>query len=436
MKYPKILIIGQYFHTRSGGGITLTNLFKGWEKENIAVAAECIQNPFFSVCEKYYNLGSLEIKKRFPFNLKKRKNDIKSGVIGENKTDVFSSAITVCKKPTTQIRIRKTYSSFLQITGLDNYKRRFQISKEFLSWVKEFSPDIIYSQLSSIELIDFVSEIQKTLNLPVAVHIMDDWPMTIGKQGIFKSFWNRKANAKFQKLLRTSKILMSISEAMSEEYKIRYNQNFIHFHNPVDLERWNSRTKKDYTSNEKFVILYAGRIGTGIRTCLYDIADAVDKLIKNGLKIEVQIQTTSYDFVLDDLKKNDFIKFNHPVSYSELPDLLSNADLLLLANDFDDKSISFLKYSMPTKASEYMASGTPILLYSSKETAVTKHAIKYNWAYVVSEKDRNKLESAISELYQKEELRAALARFARKYAIENFDGKLIREQFRESFCLK
>ena len=36
MNYPKVLIIGQYFHTESGGGITMTNLFKGWDKEKIA----------------------------------------------------------------------------------------------------------------------------------------------------------------------------------------------------------------------------------------------------------------------------------------------------------------------------------------------------------------------------------------------------------------
>ena len=41
-------------------------------------------------------------------------------------------------------------------------------------------------------------------------------------------------------------------------------------------------------------------------------------------------------------------------------------------NDFDKKSISFLKYSMPTKASEYMISGTPVLVYSHGETAVSK----------------------------------------------------------------
>ena len=81
--YPKILIIGQSFNIQSGGAITLTNLFYGWDKNNIAVAAdaETIGNPGFEVCEKYYQLGSLEIGRRFPFNLNPWSNYIESGII-------------------------------------------------------------------------------------------------------------------------------------------------------------------------------------------------------------------------------------------------------------------------------------------------------------------------------------------------------------------
>lgn len=79
--YPKILIVGQSFNLQSGGGITLTNLFYGWDKNNIAVAAETIGNPGFEVCKKYYQLGSLEIGRRFPFNLNPWSDYIVLGII-------------------------------------------------------------------------------------------------------------------------------------------------------------------------------------------------------------------------------------------------------------------------------------------------------------------------------------------------------------------
>ena len=147
MNYPKILIVGQYFNTTSGGGITMTNLFKDWKKENIAVAAQDIYNPNFEVCNKYYRLGSLEIKRRFPFNLNPWAKPIKSGIINGPKIFGESSTNTVKNS-----LLKKIYLSLLHFTGLYHYKSRYTISNHFLKWVKEYSPDIIYSQLSTIEL--------------------------------------------------------------------------------------------------------------------------------------------------------------------------------------------------------------------------------------------------------------------------------------------
>jgi hypothetical protein len=40
MPLPKVLIIGQPFNNDTGGGITLSNLFSGWDKDKIAVYIE------------------------------------------------------------------------------------------------------------------------------------------------------------------------------------------------------------------------------------------------------------------------------------------------------------------------------------------------------------------------------------------------------------
>lgn len=435
MYYPKILIIGQYFNTTSGGGITMTNLFKGWDKDNIAVAAENICNPNFEACNKYYQLGSLEIKRRFPFNLNHWRKPIYSGIVREKKPSMFPTPSTGGKKSGSK-KIFLLYLHLLHFTGLYHYKSRYRTSSQFLSWIKEYSPDIIYSQLSSIGLIGLVTDLHKTFQLPIVIHIMDDWPLTISKKGLLQSYWQKNIDKKLRKLLHDSKVLLSISEAMSKEYRIRYGYNFIPFHNPIDIKFWGLYSKANYDLNDTFTILYAGRIGIGVQNCFLDIAEAIRNLILKGLKIKLHIQATNFNPVLNDLVKFDFVKLNAPVSYTELPEIFSKSDLLLLPNDFDSKSISFLRYSMPTKASEYMASGTPILLYSSIETAITRNALEHQWAYVVSERDIKKLESGIFELYEKKELRIRLAKTAKEYAIDNFEGDKIREQFKNYFIVE
>ena len=425
-EYPRVLIIGEYFNLRSGGGITLTNLFYDWDKNNIAVASREISNPDFSVCDKIYQLGYLENKRRFPFNLNPWKG--KSG-----SREIFygiNSEKNLSNRKSKKSKISSFYIEFLKWTNLINYKQNLTISKEFYQWVSEFSPDVIYSQLSSLELIRFVNSLQIKLKIPIALHIMDDWPSATKQRGFMSYYWFKVVDKEFRELLSKANIRLSISESMSEQYKLRYGYNFVPFHNPIDIQHWSQNSKKHYEVGKPFIILYAGRIGTGIQNCFLDIAASINIIVNNGFNIEFHVQPTTYNSILDKLVKYSFVKIRSLGNYQDLPSILSKADMLVLPGDFDKKSISFLKYSMPTKASEYMISGAPILLYASEKVAVTQHALKYNWAYIVSEKDREKLTNAIFEIYSNKNLRENLGTTAKIYAKNNFDSKRIRDQFR------
>lgn len=429
MNYPKVLIIGEQFDRRSGSGITLSNLFWGWNIENIAVASSEIFSPDVSVCNKYYYLGYQEIKWKFPFNLKLLTQKNKPGITA----DLLKNNQMAPVKPSESL-LKKIQNKVITISGILHRRREIIISQEFKNWVNDFAPELIYTQLSSFELIEFVSKFQKEFNLPLVIHIMDDWPKTIvdGQRFIFKHYWKALIGKNLKNLFNSADLLLSISDAMSDEYKIRYSLNFIPFHNPIDLNHWSSGVVKNYERKKVFRILYAGRIGKGLRNSLFEVASAIRELLENEtFQIELQIQATSDDGILDKLKRFNFVKINPPVEYTDLPKIFSAADLLLLPNDFDNKSINFLKYSMPTKASEYMASGTPILLYSHHDTAVTKHAVKNNWAYVVAERSIPKLKEAIKKLYLEMELRTNVGINAQKFAFEHYDSSIVRAYFRD-----
>ena len=86
MQYPRVLIFGQPFNDFSGGGITLTNLFKGWPKSKIAVTfiGHGLFNVTTDVCDTYYQLGKNEHKWIFPFNLIQRKFESGLRVYNQN----------------------------------------------------------------------------------------------------------------------------------------------------------------------------------------------------------------------------------------------------------------------------------------------------------------------------------------------------------------
>jgi len=434
MSFPKILHIGQPFNKKSGGGITISNLFKGWPKERLAVATNfnLSGNLDISVCEKYYQLGYNGKLHPFPLNVFLPK--IQCGPYMTNINEDITKQKYEFKKSKFN-NIYKLLTIFLNFIGVYNVLYKLKITPEFKNWLKAFNPDIIYSQLASLELIRFVSEIQDFTNKPVVLHFMDDWPVTINKPGLLYLYWKRVIDKELRQLLDKSSVLMSICDAMSEEYKIRYNKEFIPFHNPIDIKNWLPFAKKDWTIKEKFTILYAGRIGRGIEKSIVDISYAVNNLCNTHDNIVFEIQTLDISSLEKVIKFNNHVKWLKPIEYSKLPEKFSSVDLLVLPEDFDSDSVEFLKYSIQTKVAEYMISGTPIMVYADKQTALAKYAIKDGWAYVVTDNSKIALSKAIVQLYSNPLLRRKLSEKAIEIAIRNEDADIVRERFQQSFMI-
>jgi glycosyltransferase involved in cell wall biosynthesis len=220
---------------------------------------------------------------------------------------------------------------------------------------------------------------------------------------------------------------------MSEEYRRRYGQPFTPFHNPIDLQSWMPFRKTEYAlSKQNVSVLYSGRIGIGISESLLDVAEAIESINqKGGRPVSLNIQTTSLDHnIVNSLKKYSCVIVNPVVEYEQIPRIFSQADILLLANDFDVKAVRFLRLSMPTKASEYMISGTPILVYSAEETAVTRFFKKNNCGLCVIRRDKDELVNAILTLINDTAYRQEIGNNAVQTALERFDAVRVREEFR------
>jgi glycosyltransferase involved in cell wall biosynthesis len=229
---------------------------------------------------------------------------------------------------------------------------------------------------------------------------------------------------------------MSICEEMSVEYKSRYKFDFLPFHNPIDIDFWLPKVKKEYCTEKQFTILYAGRIGNGVKESISDIAMAVRILVNEGLDIVFEIQTSDIEELNELIVFDNIVRSCPPINYALLPNRFSTADLLMLPQDFDEASVKFLKYSFPTKVSEYMISGTPIVVYGTLESAIVKYAMKEKWGYVVSVKCIESLVNALRKLYSDTMLRKSLGELAQCIAIENEDCIKVREKFKVALALE
>lgn len=429
MNFPRVLIISQPFNNDTGGGITLSNLFAGYEKDKLAVicSAYMLQsNIDTSICDTYYQLGTEEQTWMFPFNLVKRKYT--SGVI-KFKASQRIQNLSIEKSKFRVKMILEYFMPFLHYSGLIHVSKKLKLSDRLKTFLDDFNPDVIYVQAEDRERIAFCLELYDYVQKPMVFHMMDDWPEVISEKGFMKKFWTRKIDTELRELLNKSSEWMSICDEMSVEYKQRYGIDFIPFHNPVDLNFWKPYQKNSYELTDSPSVLYAGRIGLGIDSSLELIARAIEQVNKElNIKARFVLQTEAKP---EWAKKYNCVQHQAFVPYSELPKVFSGADFLILPYDFSSESIKYIKFSMPTKASEFMISGTPVVIFAPAETAVVKYAQHYNWAKVITENNQKAISEVFKKLMLDKNERESIARNAINVAEQNHSSALITKKFRE-----
>ena len=431
MLLPKVLIINQPFNTNTGGGITLSNLFGNWNREKLAVACSgylLTDDMDTRLCNNYYQLGSKERKWMFPFYLFRRK--YYSGTVkftGRSKQNIVE------KKSNFRVKLLVKYLyPVLDFLGFSHFITRTHLSDAFCSWIDEFAPEVLYTQASSLEDILFCLDVKKYTGKPLIFHMMDDWPATLDRKGLFSKHWRDKTDKMLKVLLANTDLAMCISDYMAEEYKRRYGKEFIPFHNPIDLNFWKKHQRQEYKLPASPTLLYAGRIGLGIDDSLKTIARTVQTVNeKFNFKLRLVIQSLEAPAWIKDF---EYVGHQEFVAYKDLPKLFAETDFLILPYDFDEDSIKFIKYSMPTKASEYMASGSPIIIFSPEDTALVQYANEYGWAALVIENKVAALAETISRLLCDEDLRKNIAGKAKSLAESSHDARIVTEDFQNCIC--
>lgn len=430
MNFQRILIYGQPFNNRHGGGITLSNLFKGWDKSKIAVAdtGHMMDNVTTDICDTYFQLGSEEFKWRFPFNYIQRK--FPSGLKKFNLNSVDIPVVE--RKKFRYLIVNNVFYPALEWFGLFHCVSKINMSSAFKKWLTEYNPEVLYIQVSTREMVLFAIDLIDYLKIPAAIHFMDDWPSTISRRGLFRKFWERKIDGELKTLLNRVDLFLSISDAMSTEYKRRYGKTFIPFHNPIDTDKFLRLPEKQSGNQNEFRILYIGRIGIANRESIFSFSRFISEMNHEPHKVLFHIYTPNISSPeLSRIKNLRNVSVFPAVEHGEIPVLLRAYDLLFLPLDFSRNGIKYAKYSMPTKASEYMISGTPILVYSPAETAISKFFFQNECGYCVTTNSSNELVKAVEFLIDNEEYRYKISSNAVYIAMDRFDVSKVRAGFQK-----
>lgn len=358
-KYPKVLLWGHTFDNYSGMGITLTNIFYNWPTERIAVSANGVNK---TLCEEIRPCATY-----IPW----------SNGASISKRD---------KKRTKSDAVKDILRPIVKMFDFREILRKPNISNRVVEEIKQYSPDVIFCSLGSLASMKLLLELNRLLpNIPIVLYIVDDWPNTRYLDKRFRFVWKRQYKKYFSKVLNIAQGYYSICKYMSDAYLEQYGKKFYPVHNPVDVEYWNSietEAKYDVPS-----ILYVGKINRETADNIHDMCRVVECLNKQGIKVVFDVYSPDYAS-----KGHKFSKYKNShilpaVDHDQIPLLTKQYKYLFLTLGFSKVSRKYARLSMPTKLSEYMASGCPTILYSPKDIALSKYVAEHNAALTCFERD-------------------------------------------------
>lgn len=431
--WPRVLFITPCaFNRVTGGGVTFSNLFRGWPKGRLACLTTEAMPLTFDVCEHYYRVGTGERRLGWPWSWRTPLCGAGGPIAGPTEDP---------PRPARPDVSRASESLRHRVLGTGGVPEMGVLSPRLRKWITDFRPEVIYTILGDTVMIDLVEETAREFQLPIVLHCMDDGVTEPKRTGLYGKRFNNRYRAGFRRLVDRAADRLAICDTMAECYAQRYHQPFAAFHNTVDFATVHARHRPaDTLRNDPPRVLYAGSIYPMAQDkSLLNACAAVARLNEAGTPVELHIHADRHLFgkYLHRVEEHAYCSFLPALEDDgAFFEAITSADILLLPVNFDKPSIKFIGLSMPTKVPAYLASGTPTLVYGPRSVAQVSAALDDGWGLVVDHENPHDapgpLDDALRRLIEDGALREQLAIEAAALAAEKHDAPVVRRRFRDT----
>ncbi len=298
--------------------------------------------------------------------------------------------------------------------------------KDILKALNSFSPTAIYFRSTASEkLHHFHHQVVESFNIPSIIHIMDDWEA--------RMLWDKNPNhvvlsKLLRKSLRQSQVRLTICSKMSHEFSKRYACNWMELSNAVDfsdpiVSRLGSSHSAEMTSTNQVIVKYMGGLAEDMNSqSILEIACAIDELSNEGINVAFEIYTMSWyiDWANQYLSCLKSVSVKPLVSMEIYNETIRSADILLIAYNFDERSIAYTGLSMANKLPEILATGKMLFAYGPLEIATIDKIYNNDLGVVVASHDTAQLKNSLRNVVLDNDLRRSKGEAGKTYARRNF----------------
>jgi len=414
--FPRVLVVSpSSFNQFSGGGVLLTNLFRGWAKESVAIVHGDPLPTDDAVCGRFFHVGTDEVHWRRPLSWLQGHRTPEKTVLEQGSVRLDTG--------------RSPGRALLKKALCEELPWDATVSPALSAFISDFHPELVYT-LPGGAFMRLAMAIGLRWNVPVVPHMMDDWP-SAPTGGLLGGVVGARLRRDLRRLFDASAARMAITDDMATEYARRYGKPFHAFSNPVDVAARAAHARYSWKRGAEFHVAYVGSILPQSQLAsLAGAARAVSELAAGGERIRLDIFSAWGRDNAAALHPGPAVRIHDALNEANVFPALVAADLLLLPVNFDAASLRLIRLSMPAKVPLYLASGTPILAYGPKAAASIAYAAREQWAHVVDKPDLPALKKAILELANDEDFRAGFAARA-KHAVAHHDDRVVRPAFQD-----
>ncbi len=196
--------------------------------------------------------------------------------------------------------------------------------------------------------------------------------------------------------------------------------------------------KHPFSKSNPLILTFIGGLYSYLhKDSIEDILNAVSKLNSEGIPIELHLYGERFpkSFLEREISQKGIIHHGLVMPLEKKYEIMKNADAFVIPSSFDHKINQDYQYSFPTKLTEFIASGKPVIYYGPNNTATSNFCKKHKGINVIDTKSQNSIFNTLGRLindYQnlksasKENSESIKDTLSKEIILNNFHNHLLR----------
>ena len=421
METPRILIITRgVWKDSEGTSSTLTNFFKGYDRDKIAEIYIETKQPQTVCCSRFFQISEYSLIKKIFLPKTKTGFDFRSD------SEFVTNEEISNKEDRTMNWVRRHRSYlFIWLRELLWSFNGWQ-TKELRDFIQDFNPDMIWMDGSPRILMNRLHQyVKKVSGKPSTLFLMDDvytYPRT---WNLLELLYYKKLRSLVRKNVACSDKVFVASPKMKEEYDETFNIDSYFIAKGADF----SQVQPIGTTPHKGIkLVYLGQVYCGRIYTLIRLVEILKKKNEEGADFHLSIYTNNYipPKELEKVQVEGVSEVLDVVPYSELGKVMEENDILLFVETFEEKYKNLARLSFSTKIVDYLASGKCIFAIGPGEIAPIRYFNDNEVAFVATIHDEieKKIDETITE-QSRQEMAAHSFEFAKKeHDIDDLHNRL------------